>query len=186
MQQKNKKRKALNRTRLSLGIQLAVFALCANAADISPTRDTSAQSAPHAQTRGGYHDFDVPALSLDAGLVLLARQAGVELYLGSNDLTGRSSNPVKGRLSLDAALQQLLANQAVAYSLVGAPEHPVIQVRPVQGTSGIQQGDLAPIYVHGMDGKESRDEKGYNDIYDQDTSSVYSGKEQIERMNQLK
>lgn len=181
MQQNNKKRKAINRTRLSLGIQLAVFALCANAADPSPARSNTAQSANHAQTRGGYHDFDVPALSLDAGLVLLARQAGVELYLGSNDLTGRNANPVKGRLSLDAALQQLLANQAVSYSLVGAPERPVIQVQSAQGTSGIQQGDLAPIYVLGMEGKESRDERGYNDVYDQDTSSVYSGKEQIER-----
>nr|WP_233447642.1 TonB-dependent receptor [Pseudomonas cedrina] len=113
--------------------------------------------------------------------MLLARQAGVELYLGSNDLTGRNANPVKGRLSLDAALQQLLANQAVTYNLVGEPERPVIQVQSAQGTSGIQQGDLAPIYVLGMEGKESRDEKGYNDIYDQDTSSVYAGKEQIER-----
>ena len=181
MQQNNKKRKAANRTRLSLGIQLAVFALAADAAAINPVQTRPVNSAAQVQPQGGYHDFDVPALSLDEGLVLLARQAGVEVYLGSNDLTGTYGNPVKGRLSLEAALQQLLANQALTYSLGNQPERPIIQVQPAPGMSGIQQGDLHPIYVHGLDGKESRDEKGYNDIYDQDVSSVYSGKEQIER-----
>jgi hemoglobin/transferrin/lactoferrin receptor protein len=181
MQQNNKTRKAAHRTRLSLGIQLAVFALAADAAEINPVQTRPASSAAQVQPQGTYHDFDVPALSLDEGLVLLARQAGVEVYLGSNDLTGTYGNPVKGRLSLDAALQQLLANQALTYSLGNQPERPIIQVQPAPGLGGIQQGDLHPIYVHGMDGKESRDEKGYNDIYDQDVSSVYSGKEQIER-----
>ncbi|WP_177414065.1 TonB-dependent receptor [Pseudomonas sp. KBW05] len=181
MQQNNKKRKAANRTRLSLGIQLAVFALAADAAAINPVQTRPVSSAAQVQPQGAYHDFDVPALSLDEGLVLLARQAGVEVYLGSNDLTGTYGNPVKGRLSLEAALQQLLANQALTYSLGSQPERPIIQVQPAPGMSGIQQGDLHPIYVHGLDGKESRDEKGYNDIYDLDVSSVYSGKEQIER-----
>ena len=181
MQQNHKKRKATHRTRLSLGIQLAVFALAADAADIHPLQTRPANSAAQVQPQSTYHDFDVPALSLDEGLVLLARQAGVEVYLGSNDLTGTYGNPVKGRLSLEAALQQLLANQALTYSLGNQPERPIIQVQPAPGMSGIQQGDLHPIYVHGLDGKESRDEKGYNDIYDQDVSSVYSGKEQIER-----
>ena len=181
MQQNNKKRKAAHRTRLSLGIQLAVFALAADAAAINPVQTRPVNSAAQVQPQGGYHDFDVPALSLDEGLVLLARQAGVEVYLGSNDLTGTYGNPVKGRLSLEAALQQLLANQALTYSLGNQPERPIIQVQPAPGMSGIQQGDLHPIYVHGLDGKESRDEKGYNDIYDLDVSSVYSGKEQIER-----
>ena len=113
MQQNNKKRKAAHRTRLSLGIQLAVFALAADAAAINPMQTRPVSNAAQVQPQGGYHDFDVPALSLDEGLVLLARQAGVEVYLGSNDLTGTYGNPVKGRLSLEAALQQLLANQAL-------------------------------------------------------------------------
>lgn len=177
----NNQRKALNPTRLSVAIQLTLFALCADAADIRPATANPVQSAAHAQALTAYHDFDVPALSLDAGLVLLARQAGVELYLGSHDLTGSTGSPVNGRLSLNVALQQLLANHAITYSLVGEPDRPIIQVQPAPGLSGIQQGDLHPIYVVGMDGKESRDEKGYNDIYDLDTSTVYSGKEQIER-----
>lgn len=181
MKHHNNKSNAVKRTRLSVGIQLAVFAFCADAAEVKPAPASPVQNVAYAQTRGSSHEFDVPALALDAGLVLLARQAGAELYLGSHDLSGSNGNPVKGRLSLDAALRQLLANQAVTYSLVGEPDRPVIQVQSVPGVSGIQQGDLHPTYVVGVEGKEPRDEKGYNDVYDQDTSSVYSGKEQIER-----
>ncbi|MCF4979651.1 TonB-dependent receptor plug domain-containing protein [Pseudomonas gessardii] len=179
-QENNKKRKATKRTRLSLGIQLAAIALVADATTISPVLAAPAASANHAPATD-VHNFDVPTLALDQALVLLARQAGVELYLGSNDFTNSYGNPVKGRLSLDAALQTLLANQGVSYSLTGSAERPIIQVQSAPNSTGIQAGDLHPTYVMGMEGKQSRDEKGYNDIYDQDISSVYAGKEQIER-----
>lgn len=177
----NDKRTSAQRSRLGLGIQLALFAFCADAAEVAVASVNAMQSAAPTQSRGGYYEFDVPALSLDAGLVLLARQAGVELYLGRQDLTGSNGNPVKGRLSLDAALQQLLGSQPVSYVLSGEPERPVIQIQSPSDLSGIHQDDLHPTYVLGVDARQSRDEKGYNDIYDQDTSSVYSGKEQIER-----
>ena len=176
----NKKRQATKRTRLSLGIQLAVIALVADATTISPVLAAPAVSATHAPATD-VHNFDVPTLALDQALVLLARQAGVELYLGSNDFTNSYGNPVKGRLSLDAALQTLLANQGVTYSLSGPSDRPIIQVQPGPNSAGILPGDLHPTYVLGMEGKQSRDEKGYNDVYDQDISTVYAGKEQIER-----
>lgn len=179
-QENNKKRQGTKRTRLSLGIQLAVIALVADAATISAVLAAPAASANHAPATDLY-TFNVPTLALDEALVLLARQAGVELYLGSNDLTKSYGNPVKGRLSLDAALQTLLANQGVSYSLTGSAERPIIQVQSMPNSAGIQAGDLHPTYIMGMEGKQSRDEKGYNDIYDQDISSVYAGKEQIER-----
>lgn len=179
-QENNKKCKATKRTRLSLGIRLAAIALVADAATISPVRAAPAASAAHAPATA-VHNFDVPTLALDQALVLLARQAGVELYLGSNDFTNSYGNPVKGRLSLDAALQTLLANQGVTYSLGGPSDRPIIQVQPGPNSAGILPGDLHPTYVLGMEGKQSRDEKGYNDVYDQDISTVYAGKEQIER-----
>lgn len=181
MQENNKKRKATQRTRLSLGIQLAAIALITDAASISPVLAAPLESAAHARSTSEVHTFDVPALALDEALVLLARQAGVEVYLGSNDFTNSYGNPVKGQLSLDAALQQLLANQGVTYSLAGPADRQIIRVQSARDSAGIQSGDLHPTYVLGMEGKETRDEKGYNDVYDQDISSVYAGKEQIER-----
>jgi hemoglobin/transferrin/lactoferrin receptor protein len=180
-QEHNKKRTASKRTRLSLGVQLAALALIADAATLGSVQASPVESATHAPSQGDYHTFNVPALALDEALVLLARQAGAELYIGSNNLAGAYGNPVHGRLSLEAALQQLLANQNVTYSLAGQPDRPVIQVQSASGSAALNDGDLHPTYVHGMEYKESRDEKGYNDIYDQDISTVYAGKEQIER-----
>lgn len=180
-QEHNKKRTASKRTRLSLGVQLAILALIADAATLGSVQASPIESATHAQSQGDYHTFNVPALALDEALVLLARQAGAELYIGSSNLAGAYGNPVHGRLSLEAALKQLLANQNVTYSLAGQPDRPVIQVQSAAGSAALNDGDLHPTYVHGMEYKESRDEKGYNDIYDQDISTVYAGKEQIER-----
>ncbi|MEG1339622.1 MAG: TonB-dependent receptor [Pseudomonas sp.] len=162
-------------------MQLAVLALIADATTLSAVHASPVEHAQYAQPQGNYHTFNVPALALDEALVLLARQAGAELYIGSSNFAGVYGNPVQGRLSLEAALQRLLANQNVTYSVAGQPDRPVIQVQSAPGSAALNDGDLHPTFVHGMEYKESRDEKGYNDIYDQDISTVYAGKEQIER-----
>lgn len=177
----NNKRKLSKRTRLSLGVQLAVLALIADAATFGTVHANPAVSTTHAASQGALHTFNIPSLALDEALVLLARQAGAELYIGSSNFAGAYGNPVQGHLSLEAALQQLLANKAVTFNVTGQPDRPVIQVQSGAGTSGLEEGDLHPTYVHGAEYQESRDVKGYNDIYDQDISSVYAGKEQIER-----
>ena len=180
MRANNKKRLAPKRSGLSLAIQLAALALIASAADIRAVQANPGAGAAHSELADRYHDFNVPAQALDDALVLLARQAGAELYMGSSDFAGAYAHPVQGRLSLDAALQQLLGDQGVTYSLGGQAERPIIQLRGKGETSGLE-GDLQPTYVYGLQAKQSRDEKGYNDIYDQDLSTVYAGKEQIER-----
>ena len=171
-------RTAPTRTGLSLGIALATSAMIATAADIDPTRVSLGEV--RSESAVTYHDFDVPPLALDEALVLLARQAGAELYMGSADFAGLYANPVHGRLSLEAALQQLLGDR-IGYSLGGRAERPVIQLQ-AQPTSAVgEEGDLHPTHVYGAHSAQPRDEKGYNDVYDQDISSVYAGKEQIER-----
>ncbi|WP_442109809.1 TonB-dependent receptor domain-containing protein [Pseudomonas sp. NUPR-001] len=162
-------------------MQLAVLAVIADAATLGAVHANPNMSATHASSQGALHAFNIPSLALDEALVLLARQAGAELYIGSSNFAGAYGNPVQGRLSLEAALQQLLANKAVTFNVTGQPDRPVIQVQSGAGASGLEEGDLHPTYVHGAEYQESRDVKGYNDIYDQDISSVYAGKEQIER-----
>src|SRR5690606_34737868 len=91
---------------------------------------------------------------------------------------GLYANPVQGRYSLEGALQQLLSGLPVSFSLSGGPERPVINL---QSATSAGTDDLHPTYVYSQRDGRSRDEKGYSDIYDQDISTVYAGKEQIER-----
>ncbi|MEG1042409.1 MAG: hypothetical protein RSE94_21060, partial [Pseudomonas sp.] len=61
----NNKRKLTKRTRLSLGVQLAVLALIADAATLGTVHANPAVSATHAASQGALHTFNIPSLALD-------------------------------------------------------------------------------------------------------------------------
>jgi hemoglobin/transferrin/lactoferrin receptor protein len=167
------------RGKLGLGIQLALLACCSAA----PVLQAATVSEPSATSRevGRYHEFDVRGGALEDAMLRLANQAGAELYLTGNTFADLYANPVQGRYTLDVALQRLLEGLPVSFSLSGQPDRPVIHLQTAAGAGAAHADDLHPTYVYSQRDGRSRDEKGYSDIYDQDISTVYAGKEQIER-----
>ncbi|MGE8063150.1 TonB-dependent receptor domain-containing protein [Pseudomonas sp. NPDC089547] len=168
---------APQRGKLSLGIQLALLTCC-GAASVLPAMAATDPAAATSSQAGQYHQFDVKGGALEDAMLQLARQAGAELYLTGDAFAGLYANPVQGRYSLDGALRQLLSGLPVSFSLSGGAERPVIHL---QSAASAGTDDLHPTYVYSQRDGRSRDEKGYSDIYDQDISTVYAGKEQIER-----
>lgn len=168
---------APQRGTLSLGIQLALLACC-GATPVLPAMAATDPAGDARSQAGQYHQFDVKGGALEDAMLQLARQAGAELYLTGEAFNGLYANPVQGRFSLEGALKQLLSGLPISFSLSGGPDRPVIHL---QSATSAGTDDLHPTYVYGQRDGRSRDEKGYSDIYDQDISTVYAGKEQIER-----
>ena len=61
--------------------------------------------AAAAQTR----TFDVPAQEASGGVRALARQGGIQIIVAGSAAAGRSTNAVRGRMDVHAALERLLA-----------------------------------------------------------------------------
>lgn len=78
----------------------------------APTAATTDLLAPSAHRT---YSFDIPAGSLSNALMLFAQQSGVQVSVESALLQGLSSGRVKGRISLEQALAQLLTDSNLAW-----------------------------------------------------------------------
>lgn len=159
---------------LRAAVHLGVLALMAGGATAVRAQEPAPASAAAIQPA---HHFDVPALPLDEALLQLARQAGVEVYLSGSTLDGKFGNSVQGDLSLDEALQRLLVGSGFGYSLSGPAGRQSIRLVEERMAGDTSLG-LPAMVVYGGYG---RDEQGYDAIYSDDLSTVYAGKEAIER-----
>ena len=117
--------------------------------------------------------FDIPAGNAVNALKQFAAQSGQQLLYSNDDLAGVNTNQVKGRLSVQEALNQLLANTplfasrddgngAVAVGRKADPNAPRVAqtaatLAKVPGTAVAQDGivELSPFAVN------ARSEKGY-------------------------
>jgi len=121
--------------------------------------------------------FNIPAGNLDQVLNQFALDAGIELYLDASLSRGQQSSGLQGQFSIDQGLAALLANSGLRAQRQA--DNAWRLYRPQIDASAIQ---LAPLNVQGTAlYLPSRDEAGYDGIYDDNISSAYSGKEQIER-----
>lgn len=121
--------------------------------------------------------YNIPAGNLDQVLNQFALDAGIELYLDSALTNGQQSPGLQGRFSINQGLNTLLTNAGLVAQR--QPDNAWRLYRPQTDANTIQ---LAPLNVQGTAVyRPSRDDAGYDSIYDDDISSVYSGKEQIER-----
>lgn len=66
---------------------------------------------------GQVQDFDVPAQPLGAALLAFAQQSGLQLTIDDALLAGRRSAPLMGHMSKAAALDQLLRDSGIAWSV---------------------------------------------------------------------
>nr|WP_255494677.1 TonB-dependent receptor [Luteibacter sp. Sphag1AF] len=146
-------------------------------------------SAAHAQTQAAsagasenMHVINVPAQPLSQAVLAYARQAGIDVYVDDAALAGRQSQAMEGNYTALGGLEALLAGSGVGYrqrvSNNGARVNVQLYNLPAAGTVvtdslPVGAGDAAP-------GGDSRDMRGANDVFDNDFSSVYKGKAELE------
>ncbi|OUY06506.1 TonB-dependent receptor [Acinetobacter populi] len=179
---------------LSLSISLAI----ASSLLIAPA---------HAATSSTEINYQIQKGSLTDALNAVAQRANVTLLLDTNKTNTYQVEALSGQYTVDQALQALLSNTPfqiqktpAGYIVQEAPASAVQQnnnansvlmqanqtaennnnITEQQEIQRIQQEavQLAPLTVYG---EKDRDTQGYDDVYDKNRSSVYAGKEYIER-----
>lgn len=91
--------------RVSVALQIAVVL-----AGLVPLAVRAASDLPR---------FNVPASRLSGALTTLARQAGIEILFSDTVVGDRDSPALRGRMSVDAALETLLAGSGLAFRRTG-------------------------------------------------------------------
>ncbi|MBW3695039.1 TonB-dependent receptor [Vibrio sp. T187] len=118
--------------------------------------------------------YDIPAGKLDNVLNQFAMEAGIEFYLNASLSRDLYSQGLQGNYQTIDALTLLLSNTGLV-----AEFQPDGTYRVAPESSGFI---LDPIQVRtSLDSGLARDEEGEMAIYDEDTSSAYLSKEEIER-----
>lgn len=85
---------------------------------LSPS--ASAQSADRAApTAGSEREYDIPAQPLSSALLRFASQSDLQVLFSQDDISGLTSRAVRGRLTPQAALTQLLPAGAPPIEIVG-------------------------------------------------------------------
>jgi len=85
-------------------------------------------------------NFDIEAQPLDAALLELSRQAGIQVMLAGNSFRGQQARAVKGKTTVAIALATLLKETGLTYETVGG----TVTVKPAQ-TSQRRQETGAPL-----------------------------------------
>lgn len=136
--------------------------------------------------------LDLPSQSLQQSIQQLAQKSGIEIVATTEKLQSKTAPKIKGDMSVDQALEALLRGsglavkkQADVYVIVEKTSAtPLVSASSTQ--SSIAQDVLAGQATVEMEqitvyGNKDRDTQGYNDVYDKNRSSVYAGKEYVER-----
>jgi hypothetical protein len=89
-------------------------------------------SSALAQPAGEY-PFDIPAQSLDAALTKLARQTDLQLIYPAELVREKTSNPVEGTMSVQSALERLLASSSLRPVFMDAHTVTISISRPEEG-----------------------------------------------------
>lgn len=127
--------------------------------------------------------FDIPRQPMDTALTRLADQAGFRILFASDDVAGVQAQALSGTYTPEQALGTLLAQTGLSWRWREAGIAVVSRASVGQQASeGVVTGALN---VSGQRADAAtgaqRDIKGADDVYDLDLSSVYAGKQQIER-----
>ncbi len=98
---------------------LLVMAL-ASVSALALTGPASAQSVDQASRAAtAERDFDIPAQALSSALLRFAEQSDLQILFSQEDVAGMTSRAVRGRLTPEAALSQLLPQGAPRIEIVG-------------------------------------------------------------------
>ena len=134
------------------------------------------------------HSFDIPAQALDEALMDFGSQSGLQVSINASDLQGQRSAGLRGRMSTQDALTRLLAASGFTFRIEG---NVVTLARPRQtaAEAGVEASavNLGTLRVEGQSIEATsetgarRDARRKDAVYDQDMSSVYAGKDEVER-----
>ncbi|WP_353171433.1 TonB-dependent receptor [Acinetobacter rudis] len=163
-------------------LALAIHVACVGVITTAMTQQSYAQTL---QARS----YNIPAGSLATVLNTFAQQSDTTIAIDANQLKGMSSSGLAGQYDLEDGFQTILAATAFRAVKVGngyilkpaeQSDHTAAfsQSQPIHSPINENIIRLEPITLYGT---VSRDVKGQNEVYDADISSVYAGKEQIER-----
>lgn len=144
----------------------------------------------------GIISYDIPAGTLANVLNQFAEQSGTSIAIDAQQLKGQYSSGLKGNYALEQGFQYILAPSAFhavkvgqGYTLQKKPAKnsntiSIPSVAALNNTASAQVQDdevsvrLIPLVVYGQ---EDRDIQGSNRVYEANRSSVYVGKDYIER-----
>ncbi|KDE40845.1 putative Ton-B dependent hemine receptor [Nitrincola lacisaponensis] len=131
--------------------------------------------------------FNIQAGNFDQVLNRFGLEAGLELYLDGALLQGQTSPGLQGQYTAHEGLRALLDGTGLVaiqqddgvYRIGSATA--LQQQRNLANTDNADAVQLDTINVFGSGFTLTRDEQGYNDVYDRDMSTSYIGKTEIER-----
>jgi hemoglobin/transferrin/lactoferrin receptor protein len=126
------------------------------------------------------HDFVIPAGPLDDALTAFAQQSGLEVGATTDDIRAAASPGVSGQLTAEAALARLLAGTGFTGRLRGGR----VTIERLTAPTAADTITTDALRVEGQQTAETgsaRDARGYDDIYDRDTTTTYMGKDEVER-----
>ena len=162
-------------------LAFAVHVACVGMGSMAMVQSVSAQTL---QTQS----YQIAAGPLARVLNTFAEQAGTTIAIDAKLLKGKSSAGLTGQYDVESGFQHILAPTEFVAVKVGSgymlkpvaqAELKTVVAAPQSNTTEHESAvQLSPMTVFGT---VSRDTKGQNDVYDQDISSVYASKEQIER-----
>lgn len=166
------------RGKAAVGALLATASLAVMAGSL-PAR---AQAEPTA-----VHSFAIPEQSLDEALMDLGAQSGLQVSINAADLQGQRSPGVRGRMTTREALTRLLASSGFTFRIDGnivtlsrarlAQADTATDGTVNLGTLRVEGEGIAAASETGAE----RDTRLKDAVYDQDLSSTYAGKEEVER-----
>ncbi len=157
------------------------------AAGVAAPYAASAQTGSAASTR----EFNIPPRALSDALTDFGRQSGMQVNVNADEIRGRSSPGVSGRMSNARALSLVLAGTGLTWrldngfvTLAPTPRNAQasdnaqsnVQLGPLR-VDGAQTGNLAAAQETGVE----RDARRKDEIYDQDISSTFASREEVER-----
>ncbi len=162
-------------------VALAVLCVAINSAIFQPGLAIAAEPGV-AQRDQATRYFDIPAQSMTTALSAFARQANLQLGLEAGLLNGLQSRPVKGNFSQEYALQQLLGDAPVSWTIDG--QRSLILSPRIQAGAGMdddldESELLGPVTIKG--GQTSRLTGAAAQVYTKAGSSVFISGETINR-----
>ncbi|MGB0894226.1 MAG: TonB-dependent receptor domain-containing protein [Parashewanella sp.] len=159
-------------------LRASQLAVCICFGLFGTTMATDTFAAQISQQQQQSHSFNIQAGSLSGALTQYSRATGV-FFSGAGKLTdGKHTSGLKGSYTPAQALQMLLKGSNIQYQFNGNSV-----ALFANGTAGNDRDiELSAVRVTGeYQSGEDRDEAGYNAVFDEDASTSFIGKKDIER-----
>ena len=104
--------------------------------------------AVHADAHAREIEFNIPAQPLSSALQELGRQADLQVLFNPDDVQGKTSSPVRGRLPLEQAIEVLLKRAGVPHTL--ETDTLTLGAAPVLETLDATAMNLEPTAIRGQ------------------------------------